>query len=174
MFGSAGRAIYERFLNIRVWQKCAPGMGSFYRSQHELFFVFAKGAASSRNNLWTYPGAASLARTSEEGNPLAMHPTVQPLALVGHPDCQKGRSRRPARRQVGLYVDAESRGQCRSRCGTLASHDAQRPRDRRARHRTPAPSHSGRRVRCSTCQLKSTTRSQGSISGPSSNGCLPN
>ena len=161
-------------------------MGSFYRSQHELFFVFAKGAASSRNNvqlgrfgrsrsnLWTYPGAASLARTSEEGNPLAMHPTVQPLALVGHPDCQKGRSRRPARRQVGLYVDAESRGQCRSRCGTLASHDAQRPRDRRARLRTPAPSHSGRRVRCSTCQIKSTTRSHGSISGPSSNGCLPN
>ena len=93
--GSAGRAIYERFLNMCVWQKSAPGMGSFYRSQHELFFVFAKGGASSRNNIqlgrfgrsrsnvWTYPGAASLARTSEEGNPLAMHPTVKPLALIG-------------------------------------------------------------------------------------------
>jgi DNA modification methylase len=91
---NAGRRIYERFLNMCVWQKSAPGMGSFYRSQHELFFVFAKGGASSRNNVqlgrfgrsrsnvWTYPGAASLARTSEEGNPLAMHPTVKPLALV--------------------------------------------------------------------------------------------
>ena len=92
--GSAGRWIYERYLNMCVWQKSVPGMGSFYRSQHELFFVFAKGGASSRNNVqlgrfgrsrsnvWSYPGAASLARTSEEGNPLASHPTVKPLALL--------------------------------------------------------------------------------------------
>ncbi len=92
--GAAGQNIYERFLNICVWSKNQPGMGSFYRSQHELFFVFAKGGAPSRNNVqlgrfgrsrsnvWTYPGAASLARTAEEGNPLAMHPTVKPLALL--------------------------------------------------------------------------------------------
>ena len=91
---SAGRCVYERFLNMCVWQKTSPGMGSFYRSQHELFFVYAKGGAPSRNNVqlgrfgrsrsnvWTYPGAASLSRTSEEGNPLAMHPTVKPLALI--------------------------------------------------------------------------------------------
>ena len=90
----AGKAVYERFLNMCVWAKSVPGMGSFYRSQHELFFVFAKGGAPSRNNVqlgrfgrsrsnvWTYPGAASLARTAEEGNPLAMHPTVKPLALI--------------------------------------------------------------------------------------------
>ena len=92
--GSAGQTVYERFLNMAVWAKNQPGMGSFYRSQHELFFVFAKGGAPSRNNvqlgrfgrsrsnIWNYPSAASLARTSEEGNPLAAHPTVKPLALI--------------------------------------------------------------------------------------------
>ena len=92
--GSAGQAVYERFLNMAVWAKNQPGMGSFYRSQHELFFIFAKGGAPSRNNVqlgrfgrsrsnvWNYPAAASLARTAEEGNPLAMHPTVKPLALI--------------------------------------------------------------------------------------------
>jgi DNA modification methylase len=92
--GAAGRDIYERFINICVWSKNQPGMGSFYRSQHELFFVFAKGGAPSRNNvqlgrfgrsrsnIWHYPGAASLAKTAEEGNPLALHPTVKPLALI--------------------------------------------------------------------------------------------
>ncbi|WP_431285053.1 site-specific DNA-methyltransferase [Humitalea sp. 24SJ18S-53] len=92
--GRAGQAVYDRFLNLCVWQKNQAGMGSFYRSQHELLFVFSKGGAASRNNVqlgrfgrsrsnvWTYPSAASLARTAEEGNPLAMHPTVKPLALV--------------------------------------------------------------------------------------------
>lgn len=92
--GSAGEAVYERFLNMAVWAKNQPGMGSFYRSQHELIFIYAKGGASSRNNVqlgrfgrsrsnvWSYPSAASLARTAEEGNPLAMHPTVKPLALI--------------------------------------------------------------------------------------------
>ena len=92
--GSAGTAVYERYLNMAVWAKNQPGMGSFYRSQHELFFIFAKGGAPSRNNVqlgrfgrsrsnvWTYPSAASMARTTEEGNPLAMHPTVKPLALI--------------------------------------------------------------------------------------------
>lgn len=92
--GSAGEAVYERFLNMAVWTKNQPGMGSFYRSQHELIFIYAKGGASSRNNVqlgrfgrsrsnvWSYPSAASLARTAEEGNPLAMHPTVKPLALI--------------------------------------------------------------------------------------------
>ncbi len=93
--GSAGNAVYERFLNMAVWAKNRPGMGSFYRSQHELIFIFAKGGSPSRNNVqlgrfgrsrsnvWTYPSAASMARTAEEGNPLAMHPTVKPLALIG-------------------------------------------------------------------------------------------
>lgn len=92
--GSAGSAIYDRFLNMAVWAKNQPGMGSFYRSQHELVFIYARSGALSQNNVqlgrfgrsrsnvWTYPAASSLARTAEEGNPLAMHPTVKPLALI--------------------------------------------------------------------------------------------
>jgi DNA modification methylase len=92
--GSAGQAVHERFLNMAAWVKNQAGMGSFLRSQHKLFFIFAKGGAPSRNNVqlgcfgrsrsnvWNYPSAASLARTAEEGNPLAMHPTVKPLALI--------------------------------------------------------------------------------------------
>lgn len=92
--GTAGHAVYERFLNMAVWAKNRPGMGSFLRSQHELFFIFAKGGAASRNNVqlgrfgrsrsnvWSYPSAASLAKTAEEGNPLSFHPTVKPLALI--------------------------------------------------------------------------------------------
>jgi DNA modification methylase len=92
--GTAGQATYERFLNVAVWAKNRPGMGSYLRSQHELFFIFAKGGAPARNNIqlgrfgrsrsnvWSYPSAASLAKTAEEGNPLSFHPTVKPLALI--------------------------------------------------------------------------------------------
>ncbi|MFL6720452.1 MAG: site-specific DNA-methyltransferase [Sphingomonas sp.] len=92
--GTAGQATYERFLNMAVWTKNRPGMGSYLRSQHELFFIFGKGGAPARNNvqlgrfgrsrsnIWCYPGAASLAKTAEEGNPLSFHPTVKPLALI--------------------------------------------------------------------------------------------
>lgn len=92
--GTAGQSVYERFLNMAVWAKNRPGMGSYLRSQHELFFIFAKGGAPARNNVqlgrfgrsrsnvWSYPSAASLAKTAEEGNPLSFHPTVKPLALI--------------------------------------------------------------------------------------------
>jgi DNA modification methylase len=92
--GTAGQSTYERFLNMAVWAKNRPGMGSYLRSQHELFFIFAKGGAPARNNvqlgrfgrsrsnIWSYPSAASLAKTAEEGNPLSFHPTVKPLALI--------------------------------------------------------------------------------------------
>jgi DNA modification methylase len=70
------------------------GMGSLYRSQHELVFVFKHGTAPHRNNIelgrfgryrtnvWRYPGVNSFGRASEEGNLLALHPTVKPVALV--------------------------------------------------------------------------------------------
>ena len=69
-------------------------MGSLYRSQHELVFVFKHGTASHRNNVelgqygrnrtnvWNYPGANTLSRHGSEGNLLAMHPTVKPVALI--------------------------------------------------------------------------------------------
>jgi DNA modification methylase len=90
----AGRAAYDEVKNICVWVKDNAGMGSLYRSQHELILVFKQGKQSHRNNVqlgqfgryrsnvWQYPGANSFSRTSPEGNLLALHPTVKPVALV--------------------------------------------------------------------------------------------
>lgn len=80
--------------NVAVWDKGTGGMGSFYRSQHELVFVLKAGNAPhtnnvqlgrfgrNRTNVWQYPGVNSFARDTSEGNLLALHPTVKPLALV--------------------------------------------------------------------------------------------
>jgi len=69
-------------------------MGSFYRSQHELVFMFQNGSSPYRNNIqlgrfgrsrtnvWHYPGANSFSRSTTEGDLLALHPTVKPVALV--------------------------------------------------------------------------------------------
>ena len=69
-------------------------MGSLYRSQHELVLVYKNGTAPHRNNVelgqhgryrtnvWNYPGANTLSRKGTEGDLLAMHPTVKPVALV--------------------------------------------------------------------------------------------
>ena len=69
-------------------------MGSFYRSRHELVAVFRKGKGSARNNIqlgrfgrnrtniWEYASINTLSRQSDEGNLLAMHPTVKPTAMV--------------------------------------------------------------------------------------------
>ncbi|WP_374379526.1 site-specific DNA-methyltransferase [Dongia sp.] len=90
----AGTDVYAALLNMCVWVKDNAGMGSFYRSQHELISVFKKGKEKhhnnvqlgkygrNRTNVWNYPGANTLARTSREGSPLAVHPTVKPTALV--------------------------------------------------------------------------------------------
>ncbi len=91
---SAGRQNYDEFLNLCVWVKNSGGMGSFYRSQHELVLVFRKGKGPHRNNIqlgqfgrnrtnvWRYPGIQTLSKQSEEGNLLAIHPTVKPIAMV--------------------------------------------------------------------------------------------
>jgi hypothetical protein len=91
---TAGDAAYEKLLNVCVWVKDSGGMGSFYRSRHELIFVFRNGQRQHRNNVqlgcfgrnrtnvWEYPGINTLSRQSSEGNLLALHPTVKPVALV--------------------------------------------------------------------------------------------
>ena len=80
--------------NLCIWVKNNGGMGSLYRSQHELVFVFKSGRNGHRNNVqlgrfgrnrtnvWNYPGANSFSRCGEEGNLLALHPTVKPVAMV--------------------------------------------------------------------------------------------
>lgn len=91
---TAGRRVYDELKNLCVWNKGSGGMGSFYRSQHELVCVFRFGKAAHRNNfqlgqygryrtnVWNYPGANSLSRGGEEGNLSALHPTVKPVGLV--------------------------------------------------------------------------------------------
>jgi DNA modification methylase len=91
---AAARDIYGELKNLCVWVKDNAGMGSLYRSQHELVFVFKHGRNGHRNNVqlgqfgrnrtnvWHYPGANSFARCGEEGNLLALHPTVKPVAMI--------------------------------------------------------------------------------------------
>ena len=86
--------VYTELKNLCVWVKDNAGMGSFYRSQHELFFVFKNGTKPHQNNfklgqygrhrtnVWQYPSINSFAQKSEEGNLLNFHPTVKPVALI--------------------------------------------------------------------------------------------
>jgi DNA modification methylase len=105
---TAGNAVYSELKNLCVWAKTNAGMGSFYRSQHELVFVWKSGAGPhinnfelgqygrSRTNVWEYAGISTMrpGRLAE----LAMHPTVKPVALVA--DAIKDCSRRG-----GLVLD---------------------------------------------------------------------
>jgi DNA modification methylase len=91
---AAGKRTYTELKNLCVWAKDNAGMGSLYRSQHELVFVFKSGRGRHRNhvqlgqygrhrtNVWRYPGINTLSRSGEEGNLLALHPTVKPVAMV--------------------------------------------------------------------------------------------
>jgi DNA modification methylase len=92
---TAGGRVYDTLLNLCVWVKNIPGQGSFYRSRHELVFVFRNGKTMHRNNIqlgkfgrnrtnvWEYPAVRALAQQQgDEGNLLALHPTVKPVAMV--------------------------------------------------------------------------------------------
>jgi DNA modification methylase len=91
---SAGHDAYTDLLNVCVWAKSNGGMGSFYRSAHELVFLFKNGAGSHRNNVQlgkfgrnrtnvrNYPGANSFSGSDPEENLLALHPTPKPVALI--------------------------------------------------------------------------------------------
>jgi DNA modification methylase len=98
---AAGRQRYAELKNICVWDKGTGGMGSLYRSQHELVAVFKNGAGPHlnnvelgkhgryRTNVWAYPGANSFSRT--RASDLEAHPTVKPIGLVADAilDCTK-------------------------------------------------------------------------------------
>jgi len=91
---AAGRQVYDALLNLCVWAKDRGGMGSYYRSAHELVAVFKAGKGTPRNNVqlgrfgrnrtnvWQYPSASTTSRKPGEENVLVMHPTVKPVALV--------------------------------------------------------------------------------------------
>jgi len=80
---SVGAKIYGGLLNLCVWNKSNAGMGSLYRSKHELVFVFKVGDGRygrNRTNVWDYASVNSLKGSRRED--LALHPTVKPIALV--------------------------------------------------------------------------------------------
>lgn len=89
---AAAQGIFGAPRNLCVWAKTNAGMGSLYRSQHELVFVFKYGSAPHinnvalgkhgrhRSNVWTYPGVNTFGANRMEM--LRLHPTVKPVALV--------------------------------------------------------------------------------------------
>tara|TARA_R110001599_G_scaffold322654_1_gene533767 strand:+ start:255 stop:1574 length:1320 start_codon:yes stop_codon:yes gene_type:complete len=89
---NAGLSEYTELKNLCVWAKTNGGMGSLYRSQHELVFVFKSGTSPhtnnvnlgrngrNRTNVWTYAGVNGFG--TDRDAELAMHPTVKPVALV--------------------------------------------------------------------------------------------
>jgi DNA modification methylase len=92
---------YSELKNLCIWAKTNGGMGSLYRSQHELVFVFKNGTAPhinnvelgrfgrNRTNIWNYQGVNTFGK--DRDYELAMHPTVKPVALVADAilDCSK-------------------------------------------------------------------------------------
>ncbi len=97
----AGHAAYSELKNLIVWKKHSAGMGSFYRSQHELIFVWKHGSAPHinnfglgetgryRTNVWEYRGNSGFHKERDEE--LSAHATVKPWSLVADAirDCSK-------------------------------------------------------------------------------------
>ncbi|MCJ2011885.1 DNA modification methylase [Methylobacterium sp. J-076] len=88
---TAGRAVYSSFKNLIPWVKSNAGMGTLWRSQHELIFAFKLGSAAHinnvelgkngrwRSNVWHYAGATAFGRTRDE---LDGHVTPKSVALL--------------------------------------------------------------------------------------------
>jgi DNA modification methylase len=89
---SATAALNLSPINLCAWVKSNAGMGSLYRSQHELVLVLKKGDAPHvnnvelgkhgryRTNVWNYAGMNSFGADRDEA--LALHPTVKPVAMI--------------------------------------------------------------------------------------------
>jgi DNA modification methylase len=98
---AAGDAVFDELKNLCIWNKTNGGMGSFYRSKHELVFVWKVRAGRHvnsfglgdtgryRTKVWDYAGVNTFGASRDED--LAMHPTVKPVALVGDAirDCSR-------------------------------------------------------------------------------------
>lgn len=94
---AAGKAAFTELKNLCVWNKTNGGMGSLYRSKHELIFVFKHGTAPHTNtfglgdsgryrtNVWDHAGINATGRDGlgqSRMDQLAMHPTVKPVDLI--------------------------------------------------------------------------------------------
>lgn len=90
--GAVGDGVYNSLLNLCIWNKSNAGMGSLYRSKHELVFVYRVGDAQhfnavelgkhgrNRTNVWDYASVNSMIGSRRED--LELHPTVKPTAMV--------------------------------------------------------------------------------------------
>ena len=88
---TAAASVYDEFKNICVWNKTNGGMGSLYRSKHELCFIYKSGHAPHinnielgahgryRTNVWDYAGANAFGGAKDN---LKLHPTVKPVAML--------------------------------------------------------------------------------------------
>lgn len=89
---AAANSVYGKRLNLAVWRKSNAGLGSLYRSQHELVFVYRVGDAPhlnnielgrhgrNRTNVWDYASVNSFGGSRRQD--LALHPTVKNCAMV--------------------------------------------------------------------------------------------
>ena len=89
---AAGSFVYGELLNLCIWNKSNAGMGSLYRSKHEIVFVYRVGTAPhlnmvelgrhgrNRTNVWDYASVNSMRGSRRED--LSLHPTVKPTGLV--------------------------------------------------------------------------------------------
>lgn len=89
---AAAKPIFGPHKNLAVWVKSNFGLGSFYRSQHELITIFVLPGAPPinnfglgkrgrvRTNVWNYPGLNAF--SADRAALLAMHPTIKPVAMV--------------------------------------------------------------------------------------------
>jgi DNA modification methylase len=89
---TVGESVFTERLNICVWDKGQGGMGSLWRSRHELIAVFKKGTAPhvnnvalgkngrDRSNVWSFPGMRGFGKGRKKA--LEMHPTVKPVVLM--------------------------------------------------------------------------------------------
>ncbi len=142
---NAGGRVYDSRLNLLVWKKTNGSMGSFYRSQHELIFLFKRGTGPHinhvqpgvnrryRTNVLGYAGANTFRAGRDKA--LAAHPTPKPVPLIA--DLIRDASNINdwvldcfARRRYDFYRSREDPPAC--------SRNRTRPAVRRPRDRAPA------------------------------------
>lgn len=99
---AAAERVELDYLNLAVWAKNKAGMGSLYRSQHELIAVFRKRGAHHRNNvmlgkngrnrtnLWEY--RTPVLNASSVDDAVKEHPTPKPWDMIA--DAMKDCTRR--------------------------------------------------------------------------------
>ena len=121
---AVGRTVYGDLLNLCIWNKSNGGMGSLYRSKHELVFVYRVGSAPhfdavevgrhgrNRTNVWDYASVNSLPGIRRED--LALYPTVKPTALVA--DALQDVTRR-GERVLDIFLGSGTTLIASERCG---------------------------------------------------------